>query len=225
MDVELRDSMGSDDSILRAMLVSTNIDDIGDREARKGRINFLMKNRHGSPFEHGSMTFYVEAPVFVFREFMRHRIGFSYNEMSGRYTELEPVFYTPGWHRPLVQTGKPGAYEMVPGDDEQKQLVAAILRRSYVNSWYDYRMLLDSGVAKELARSVLPVGIYSKMYVTCNPRSMMAFLSLRTDNPMSMFPSKPQYEIVLVAAKMELAFAKLYPLTYAAFCNNGRVSP
>ena len=74
-----------------------------------------MRDRHGSPFEHNSMTFYVQAPIFVFREFMRHRIA-SYNEESGRYRELRPVFYVPGPERKLTQIGKPGAYEFVDGN-------------------------------------------------------------------------------------------------------------
>ena len=77
-----------------------------------------MRDRHGSPFEHNSMTFYVQAPIFVFREFMRHRIA-SYNEESGRYRELRPVFYVPGPERKLIQEGKPGAYVFVDGTPEQ----------------------------------------------------------------------------------------------------------
>ncbi|GAA3042274.1 hypothetical protein GCM10020000_21500 [Streptomyces olivoverticillatus] len=65
-----------------------------------------MRDRHGSPFEHNSMTFFISAPIFVFREFMRHRVGWSYNEESGRYRELEPVFYVPGESRKLVQEGR-----------------------------------------------------------------------------------------------------------------------
>ena len=93
-----------------------------DRPSDRGLINYLMRDRHGSPFEHNSMTFYVQAPIFVFREFMRHRIA-SYNEESGRYRELRPVFYVPGPERNLVQVGKPGAYEFLPGSPEQTELV------------------------------------------------------------------------------------------------------
>ncbi len=87
-----------------------------------------MRDRHGSPFEHNSMTFYVQAPIFVFREFMRHRIA-SYNEESGRYRELRPVFYVPAPERNLVQQGKPGAYEFVPGTPEQTAIVDAEVRK------------------------------------------------------------------------------------------------
>ena len=81
-----------------------------------------MRDRHGTPFEHSSMTFYVRAPIFVFREFMRHRT-FSYNEESGRYCTLEPVFYVPGPGRKLVQQSKPGAYEFTDGTPAQHKLV------------------------------------------------------------------------------------------------------
>ena len=73
-----------------------------------------MRDRHGSPFEHNSMTFFVRAPIFVWREHMRHRIA-SYNEESGRYRQLEPVFYVPDHRRPVVQVGKTGAYEFLAG--------------------------------------------------------------------------------------------------------------
>jgi thymidylate synthase (FAD) len=184
-----------------------------------------MKGRHGSPFEHGSMTFRIQAPIFVWREFMRHRIGFSYNEQSGRYMELEPVFYLPGEERPLQQVGKAGAYTFVPGTEEQKSRTNYWMRRVYRMAWLGYRAMLVVGVAKEVARMVLPVGIYSTAYVTCNPRSMMSFLSLRTKDLTSLFPSFPQYEIEQVALAMEDHFKILFPTTYDAWNNNGRVAP
>ena len=121
--VELVRSAAQDADVLFAARVSTqgeqSLDDVdGDAERSQGLINYLMRDRHGSPFEHNSMTFYVQAPIFVFREFMRHRIA-SYNEESGRYRELRPVFYVPGPERKLVQEGKPGAYEFVDGTPEQ----------------------------------------------------------------------------------------------------------
>ncbi len=101
--VDLVRSTGDDDAVLQAMLVSTLKDDlVMDEAAKKGRINFMMKNLHGSVFEHNLMTFRVEAPIFVFREWHRHRIN-SINEASGRYTELPPVFYIPFPTRPLMQ--------------------------------------------------------------------------------------------------------------------------
>ncbi|MHB1172526.1 MAG: FAD-dependent thymidylate synthase [Lacisediminihabitans sp.] len=197
--------------------------DAGDKRAR-GLINYLMRDRHGSPFEHNSMTFYVQAPIFVFREFMRHRIA-SYNEESGRYRELRPVFYVPGPERNLVQVGKPGAYDFLPGTPEQSALVEQQTREQSRLAFAAYQRMLDAGVAREVARIVLPLNIYSSMYVTMNARSLMNFLSLRTRREGTHFPSFPQREIEMAAEKMEQSFAELMPLTYDAFNGNGRVAP
>ncbi len=195
-----------------------------DVKRDRGLINFLMRDRHGSPFEHNSMTFYVQAPIFVFREFMRHRIA-SYNEESGRYRELNPVFYVPSADRNLVQTGKPGAYDFLPGSAEQSALVDQQTRDVSRHAYEAYQRMLEAGVAREVARIVLPVTIYSTMYVTMNARSLMNFLSLRTKREGSHFPSFPQREIEMCAEKMEDHFARLMPLTFEAFNSNGRVAP
>ncbi|PPI21397.1 MULTISPECIES: FAD-dependent thymidylate synthase [unclassified Rathayibacter] len=194
------------------------------RKRDRGLINYLMRDRHGSPFEHNSMTFYVQAPIFVFREFMRHRIA-SYNEESGRYRELRPVFYVPGPRRNLVQVGKPGAYSFEPGTPEQADLVAEETRRVSTQAYESYQRMLGEGVAREVARIVLPLNIYSSMYVTLNARSLMNFLSLRTKREDSTFPSFPQREIEMAAEQMETHFQELMPLTAAAFTANGRVAP
>lgn len=225
-DVDLVACDGSDEFICKAARVSTFGAESLNTEESAGLINFLMKNRHGSPFEHGTMTFRITAPIFVWREFMRHRIGFSYNEQSGRYMELAPVFYVPPQDRPLVQIGKPGKYEFVAGNERQTTWTEIALEKSYQTSWRTYKHLLDYlGVAKEVARNCLPVAIYSTAYVTCNPRSLMSFLSLRTKHEDSKFPSYPQWEINQVADMMEDIFYLKWPLTHKAFCENGRVSP
>ena len=181
-------------------------------------------DRHGSPFEHNSMTFYVQAPIFVFREFMRHRMA-SYNEESGRYRELNPVFYVPAETRNLQQVGKPGAYDFLPGTPEQSALVRSETERTSREAYAAYKRMLDEGIAREVARIVLPLNIYSSMYVTVNARSLMNFLSLRTKREGTHFPSFPQREIEMCAEKMEDLWAELMPLTYAAFGKNGRVAP
>ena len=207
--VELVRSSASDSDVLFAARVSTQGEQTLEAAAEgteatgrdRGLINYLMRDRHGSPFEHNSMTFYVQAPIFVFREFMRHRMA-SYNEESGRYRELRPVFYVPAPERNLVQVGQPGAYQFVPGSVLQVELVA-----------------------REVARIVLPLNIMSSMYVTVNARSLMNFLSLRTTREGTHFPSFPQREIEMCAEKMENVWRELMPLTYAAFNANGRVAP
>ncbi len=223
--VELVDLSGSDELICKAARVSTLGAVSIESSESKGLINFLMSNRHGSPFEHSFMMFRISAPIFVWREFMRHRIGFSYNEQSGRYMKLEPVFYIPNPSRALVQTGKPGAYEFIEGSQEQYSLVINSLAESYTTSWKNYEFMLKRNVAKEVARMCLPLATYSTAYVTCNPRSMMNFLSLRTKHLEARFPSYPQWEINQVANQMETIFAEKFPLTYAAFNNAGRVGP
>ncbi|HAN25997.1 MAG TPA: FAD-dependent thymidylate synthase, partial [Microbacterium ginsengisoli] len=155
---------------------------------------------------------------------MRHRIA-SYNEESGRYRELRPVFYVPSRERNLVQTGKPGAYEFLPGDDAQFDLVDEATRASSIQDFEAYQRMLEAGVAREVARIVLPLNIYSSMYVTVNARSLMNFLSLRTKVEGTRFPSFPQREIEMCAEQMEAYWRELMPLTHAAFTANGRVAP
>ncbi|MFJ8657434.1 FAD-dependent thymidylate synthase [Streptomyces rochei] len=228
--VQLVKQTASDADVLFAARVSTlgeqSIDEIGkDPERSKGLINYLMRDRHGSPFEHTSMTFLVRAPIFVFREFMRHRVGWSYNEESGRYRELEPVFYVPGHDRKLVQEGRPGRYQFVEGSADQHYAMRKAMKASYRQAYAFYQRLLGEGIAREVARSVLPVGLYSSAYATCNARSLMHFLGLRTTHPDAATPSFPQREIEMVGEAMEAEWAKLMPLTYAAFNANGRVAP
>ena len=224
-DVDLVEHAGSDELICRAARVSTLGAASIDTEESAGLIRFLMDNRHGTPFEHSFMTLRVTAPIFVWREYMRHRIGFSYNEESGRYKMLDGVFYIPPRDRNLVQKGKPGHYDFVPGDDYQYDMMYRALSSSYEAAWYSYHEMLSIGIAKEVARMCLTVSIYSTAYVSLNPRSMMSFLSLRTKDETSLFPSFPMKEINQVADQMEVIFASLFPITHAAFQNARRVAP
>ena len=229
MSVELVKSSASDADVIWAARVSTagdkSLEDVGADPAKsEGLINYLARERHGSPFEHTSMTFFISAPIFVFREFMRHRIA-SYNEESGRYRELKPVFYIPSKERKLVQIGKAGAYTFVDGTPEQFDLTVAAIKETCNLAYANYQKMLDAGVAREVARAVLPVTLYSSMYVTMNARALMNFLSLRTARAGSHFPSYPQREIEMVAEKMEAHFAKLMPITYGAFQKSGRIAP
>ncbi|MEW2086050.1 FAD-dependent thymidylate synthase [Streptomyces sp. NPDC005283] len=228
--VELVKHTAGDSDVLWAARVSTageqSLEELQkDPERSKGLINYLMRDRHGSPFEHNSMTFFISAPIFVFREFMRHRVGWSYNEESGRYRELQPVFYVPGADRKLVQEGRPGKYVFVEGTAEQQKIVTESMEASYRRSYETYQEMLAAGVAREVARAVLPVGLFSSMYASCNARSLMHFLGLRTQHELATVPSFPQREIEMVGEKMEAHWAKLMPLTYAAFNANGRIAP
>jgi thymidylate synthase (FAD) len=229
INVQLVRVLADDATVVSAARVSTQGEEIlgyaTAPEANEGLIKFLMRNRHGTPFEHNQFTFFVEAPIFVFREFHRHRIGWSYNEESGRYKELRGKFYVPDEERNLTQSGKPGHYIFEPGTEEQHDVMRAVQKNSCQTAYYAYQMQLNRGVAKEVARMCLPVSTYSTMYATCNSRSLMSFLSLRQRHPMAKFPSSPMHEINVVADVMEESFAAFMPITHAAFVENGYVAP
>lgn len=222
MDVDLIDSMGGDESIVRFARVSsgTNPDEAKDA----GLIRYLMKSRHGSPFESPVLQYKISCPIFVAREYFRHRIA-SYNEVSGRYRELEPVFYVPSATRNLKQIGKPGAYTFSPGTEAQVTDVAWHHKHIARVAWQQYKEMLDGGVAREVARNVLPLSIYTSFYVNFNLRSLMNFLSLRMVDPASTYPTYPLEEIAQVAEKMDTLAYSVAPVAMAAFSEFGRVAP
>lgn len=159
---------------------------------------------------------------FVANGFVVHN---SYNEESGRYTKLQPEFYVPARDRNLVQTGKPGHYVFGPGSDEQYENVDVNISNASWRAWDNYEDMLEHGIAKEVARMCLPLNIYTSFYATCNSRSLMHFLSLRTENESATYPSHPQFEIQLVANAMEEHFKTQMPITWEAWNRNGRVAP
>lgn len=227
--VELVKHSAGDADVLWAARVSTKGDqsatDVNaDSTASAGLINYLMRDRHGSPFEHSVFTFFVQAPIFMWREHFRHRMA-SYNEESGRYKVLDPIFYVPDADRKLIQIGKAGAYEFVDGTQEQFDIVTQETKKTCEVAYASYEAMLEAGVAREVARIVLPVTIYSSAYVTMNARALMNFISLRRKAEGSHFPSFPQREIEMVAEKYEEEFKRLMPLTHASFVANGRVAP
>lgn len=225
--VELVKTMGDDTDIAEAAWVSNYGGDIPTEQHNRipGLINFLMRDRHGTPFEHNSLKWRVSAPLFVFYEFHRHRAGWSYNEESARYRELDPVFYVPGNDRNLRQTGKPGAYVFTPGTYQEQRLVEGTHKRAAVSAWSEYQYMLRSGIAREVARNVLPVSIYKTMYATCNLRSLFSFLSLRWAHPLSSVPTFPLREIEMVAESMDAQAREKFPLAFSSFDKNGRVAP
>lgn len=246
MTVKLVACYGSDELIADAARVSTDgAGSLANRPKRRlrdrllrrrvqvarreggifGLINYLLKHRHGSPFEHNGMTFYTEAPIFVYRELMRHRIGVSYNETSARYRDLEPVFYVPAGERGLVRTTSTARPEFASGSAWQRLTTWLTHHLAYRLAWWAYRLMRVLGVASEVARAVLPVGIYSSAYVTLNARSLMSILSLRTHDKAAQFVSYPQAEIEWLARGLEAHFRELFPATYEAFVANGRVAP
>lgn len=208
---ELIKTNASDIDVARAAWVSNYGEDAREKDAGKitGLINFLYRQKHMSPFEHGSFTFFIDVPLFVAREFHRHRT-MSYNEVSGRYSELKPRFYVPPRERPLIQEGKIGAYNFVPGSDEQYVRMKRALENNAERAWSYYKELLAQGVAREVARDVLPLNLMTQFYATVNPRSLMQFLALRDD-------AQALYEIRDVARQMDIVFKDTMPITHSAY--------
>jgi thymidylate synthase (FAD) len=182
-----------------------------------GLITFLMRERHGTPFEHNAFRFHVRCPIFVAREWFRHRVG-SFNEFSARYTEMPDDAYQPAAEYWRTQVGKPGSYRFEPLDEIDALFADSLFREAYGAAFNAYREMLGRGVAKEVARMVLPVGVYTEFFWTVNARSLMNFLSLRTHEA-------AQREIRDYAVVVESLFAGEMPVTYEAWKSLGRVAP
>jgi thymidylate synthase (FAD) len=215
--VRLDAHMADDLSVVNAARVSLHNRHEVMEEGDDKLINALMRNHHGTPFEHNSFRFHVKAPIFVFREWHRHRIA-SINEWSARYSKLEPCFYIPKGENVRSQVGKAMSYEFEPVDSHVSGTFSADLLIHCNKSFGLYEKMMDRGVAKEQARLFLPVNIYSEMYWTVNARSLMNFLNLR-NAPSAMF------EIREYARVLEDIFSILMPDTWKAFVDNERVAP
>jgi thymidylate synthase (FAD) len=215
--VRLDGSMADDLSVVNAARVSfaQRSEEMGERD--EGLIRFLMRERHGTPFEHNAFRYHVKLPIFVMREWARHRIG-SFNEWSARYAQLEPEFYLPAAEDVRTQVGKPGAYTFDPLPADLAEEAREAQRRVYEQAYATYTGLLDRGVAKEVARNVLPVAIYTQFYWTVNARSLMNFVALRNSET-------AQREIRRYADAVEQLFALAMPVTHAAFLANDRRAP
>ena len=186
-------------------------------EVDKGLINFLMRERHGTPFEHNAFRFHVKCPIFVAREWFRHRIG-SFNEFSARYSEVPDEFFVPELPDVRTQVGKPGAYSFEPVDENLGYEALEMIRGVNERAYEVYSHLVSRGVAKELARVVLPVSMYTQFYWTVNARALMNFLSLRTHET-------AQLDIRRYALEVEEYFKRAMPITYDAWVKNGKVAP
>jgi thymidylate synthase (FAD) len=215
--VRLDDAMADDLSVANGARVSfaRRKDELD--ESDEGLIRFLMRERHGTPFEHNAFRFHVRCPIFVAREWFRHRVG-SFNEFSLRYAKATDDFYVPEPEDVRSQVGKPGAYSFEPVSDEVAETTREQLRAVYETAFHAYEQLVELGVARELARSVLPVGAYTEFYWTVNARSLMNFLSLRNSET-------AQREIRRYAEACERFLEEKMPVTYAAFMANDRTAP
>lgn len=211
MDVELVDSMGTDETVARAARVSTGKDQL-EQGKIEGLIGYLMREGHTSCFEHCVVTIRVHVPIFVHRQLMTHRT-LSKNSESGRYKELEPVFYVPSEDRPLVNAGSGAHPDLQPSPSNGLSYISRTVHMiSAEESWDAYSKLMGQGVATEVARNVLPVSIYTSAYLTGNLLGWFNFLRLRNGTN-----GHPQWEIVEVANKVEEYISELYPITYAAW--------
>lgn len=215
--VRLDDAMADDLSVVNAARVSFAVrrEEMGDRD--RGLIRFLMRDRHGTPFEHNSFRFHVRTPIFVAREWFRHRVG-SFNEESARYHKLSADFYVPEVSAVRSQVGKPGAYTFEPVGEDLAAATRSTLQRTYRDLYALYESLIEQGVAKEIARGVLPAGIYTQFLWTINARSLMNFLSLRNADA-------AQYEIRTYAEALEHFFRLKMPATHESFLEFGRRAP
>lgn len=244
--------LGNDQFVIGAMKVLGEIP--APDKSDRGRIRYLMEHRHGTPFEHNCIMTLVHAPIFVWREWHRHRIGFSYNEESARYSQLKPVFFVPDRNRPMKKIPgewKPGRPKFLTLDEhyannlvsknyeteENRQRAAkfaadaeyieivADMTQGHHDEYVRYERQLARDLDPGLARDNLPVGIFSSCWVTCNLRSALAFLSLRTHEQAARFVSYPLYEIERGARQLEEAVKHHFPICHEAFCDFGRVGP
>jgi thymidylate synthase (FAD) len=215
--VRLDEAMADDLSVVNGARVSFARHKAEMDDSDAGLIRFLMRERHGTPFEHNAFRFHIRAPIFVAREWFRHRVG-SFNEFSMRYAKATDDFYVPAPEDVRTQVGKPGAYSFEPVSDEVAETTREELSRVYAIAFATYEQLVELGVARELARAALPVGAYTEFYWTVNARALMNFLSLRN-------AETAQREIRRYAEACERFFAERMPVTYEAFVAAGRTAP
>ena len=202
--VRLVDFMGGDVAVVQAARVSFGGGSKGEDSDRR-LIDFLLENKHETPFEQSVFKFHIKCPIFVARQWFRHRMA-SYNEISGRYTKMTEEFYIPA----KIRSQKSKNYEYIEIEGEQSKNLIAEIENSYRQSYATYKMLLEQGVAKELARIVLPLALYTQFYWTINARALMNFLVLRADR-------HAQYEIRQYAEAILDTFKLKMPQTFEAF--------
>lgn len=217
--VRLIETWGSDERIIEAARMSTNKGFLGWGPKEDGKpgdeklLRYLYENNHATPFEMGGMIIEVQAPIFVFREWHRHRTQ-SYNEMSARYTPLPDINYVPSVDRLLINSKTNKQAGTVAGAAELSVEGAAWFRRELIKSYAEsqklYEQALEMGIPKELARVHLPVGRYSAMRASANLRNWLGFLTLR------MAPGA-QFEIRQYANVVADLVKNSFPRTYGLF--------
>ena len=209
--VRLVDYMGSDLSIVRSARVSYDADwRAGDEQKDAKLIAYLMKNKHTSPFESVQFTFEVKAPIFVFRQWHRHRT-WAYNEISARYTELDEGWYVP--EPEVITTQSPTNKQMRTKEQHPEAIkMSQVIALQNLASYQVYKKLIEDGCPRELARSVLPVGAYSRMFASVNLHNLFHFLRLRLHE-------HSQYEIRVYAQAMLQLIEPIVPVAVKEFKN------
>ncbi|MDE2141714.1 MAG: FAD-dependent thymidylate synthase [Elusimicrobia bacterium] len=207
--VRLVDFMGGDQGVVDAARVSYGGVSKG-AEADKKLIGYLLKHSHMTPFEHSVFKFHVSAPIFVARQWFRHRFA-AYNEVSFRYTEVKDYFYMPEKWRGQDKKNKQGSSAAIVLDQDK---LHALFKTQVDASLATYKQMIEMGVAREMARMILPVNLYTEFYWTVNARSLMNFVALRADG-------HAQLEIQAYGEAMARQFKELMPWTYEAFLRDG----
>lgn len=202
--VELTGVLGSDLTILEWARVSTGSQSKGEAADRR-LIKYLWDNKHTSPFESVEFSFRVKAPIFVIRQWQRHRVA-EYNEFSGRYAEMPDEFYIPNDWRLQDTKNRQNSVGVSPNTKYWSGLLEQFCMAAYTN----YQSAVADGIAKEQARLFLPPNIYTMMMFKMNAHALMHFLELRND-------PHAQWEIRQYAGAMEEMFAAYLPYTYAAW--------
>jgi len=206
--VRMVDYMGGDARIVQAARVSYGEGTKTYRQDR-GLINYLIRNWHTSPFEQVILTFHTKMPVFVARQWVRHRTA-RLNEISGRYSVMKDEFYVPEPQHISLQSesNKQGRGETIPFDDAMK--IIAAMEEEQKTAYASYQGLLDQGIARELARASLPISLYTEWYWQIDLHNLFHFLRLRLD-------PHAQYEIRVFAEAMARCAQAVAPLAYEAF--------
>ncbi|MEI7482196.1 MAG: FAD-dependent thymidylate synthase [Elusimicrobiota bacterium] len=203
--VRLVDFMGGDQRAVESARVTFGSESKGEEKDKK-LVEYLLAHAHHSPFEHSVFQFHIKLPIFVARQWMRHRMA-SYNEVSARYTEVREEFYIPAEFRVQDKINRQGSVKSGALDNRQ---LLEIYKKSLDASYAAYRSLLENGVAREMARMALPVAQYTQFHWTVNARSLMNFLSLRMD-------AHAQMEIQEYANAIAKIFKARMPWTWEAF--------
>jgi thymidylate synthase (FAD) len=202
--VKLVDFMGGDLAVVQAARVSYG-KGVKNPDRDRKLIQFLMDNKHETPFEHSVFKFHIKCPIFVARQWFRHRMA-SYNEISGRYAEMKEEFCLPE----QLRTQKSRNYQYGNIDETANREWRQKIEEHYDQSFKLYHDLLQAGIAKEHARLVLPLALYTQFYWTLNTRSLLNFLSLRLDR-------HAQLEIREYARTINTIFKEKMPWTFEAF--------